>query len=348
MNPPRTEIFTDSTALLRRIKKQFEGKRIFILTDENVSSACLHALLHEFNSIGEIDVIEVEAGETSKSLSICDHLWSHLIESNCSKSDLILNFGGGVITDLGGFVASNFKRGIPFIHVPTSLMAMTDAAIGGKTGIDHLDVKNVIGTFALPEAILVNTSLLETLPMQEIKSGFAEMLKHALISNKTLWQSLLKLESVTYKTIIPFLSDSIKIKEEIVNSDFEEKGQRKLLNFGHTLGHALESSYLRQNKPISHGEAVALGMVIETAIAHRIGHTNKEHSDAIIASVTKHFPLENYQLPNFAELIPFILNDKKNAGDKIMLTLVSKPGEASYNIELSMETIQEAYTIFHQ
>ncbi len=334
--------------MLDVMRKRFKNRQLFVLTDENVSQSCLNLILEDFNSIGETEVIEIEAGEESKSISICSHIWNHLLENQFSKQDLIINLGGGVITDLGGFVASTYKRGVPFLNMPTSLLCMTDAAIGGKTGIDQGNVKNSVGSYSNPEAIFVCTSFLETLPEKEIKSGFAEMLKHALIRDSSLWNELNSIHSINCESIIPYLATSIQIKEAIIEADYYEKNLRKLLNFGHTIGHAIESVYLDSNHPIAHGEAVAMGMLVETKIAQLMNLTDDENAAGIISGISRYFNPTTFNFPSFEKMKPFLLNDKKNVGENIMMSLVKKPGEAVYNVHITMETIEIAYHVFQQ
>ncbi len=343
---PKTEIFHHTGDMLDAIRSRFGNRRLVVLTDENVSDHCLSLIMEELNSIGDTEVIEIEPGEESKSIDICSHVWNHLLENHIGKQDLLINLGGGVITDLGGFIASTYKRGVPFLNIPTSLLCMTDAAIGGKTGVDHANVKNSVGTYSVPEAIFVCTPFLKTLPDKEITSGFAEMLKHALIGDASLWYALKMLPSIHADSLIPYLTTSILIKEEIVQSDIQEKNLRKLLNFGHTIGHAIESVYLENNQPISHGEVVAMGMLVETKIAQLMQFANEENSNEIIEGISKYFNPDLFNFPSIDKLKPFVLNDKKNEGEKIMMSLVEKPGIANYNMQTSWEIIGDAYRLF--
>ncbi|MGZ5196974.1 MAG: 3-dehydroquinate synthase, partial [Kaistella sp.] len=241
--------------------------KIIVLVDENTHEYCLPVLLGNLETEIPFEIIEIEAGEDLKTIEIATQLWEILSDFEADRKALMINLGGGVITDMGGFVASTYKRGIRFINLPTTLLGMCDASIGGKTGIDHNFLKNIIGTFAVPEQIFVFPEYLKTLPFPELRSGFAEMLKHGLIADEKHWNDLISIQELSAENIFPFIETSMKIKQNIVEQDFREQHLRKTLNFGHTVGHALESLFLQQAKPIPHGEAVVLGMIIETRLS---------------------------------------------------------------------------------
>ena len=222
---------------------QLNPSKLFILCDENTHEYCLPILLPNMEINCPFEIIEIEAGEEMKTIETATQLWEILTEFEADRKALLLNLGGGVITDLGGFVASTYKRGIKFINLPTSLLGMCDASIGGKTGIDHQFIKNIVGTFALPERIFVFSNFLKTLPFRELKSGFAEMMKHGLIADKKHWDDLINLPEISVEHIQPHIETSMKIKENIVHIDYQEKNIRKVLNFGHTIGHDTQYNY---------------------------------------------------------------------------------------------------------
>jgi 3-dehydroquinate synthase len=314
------------------------ASNIYVLTDSNVQEAVLPDLLPLIHPDKQVEIFEVEAGEESKSLEIASQIWSGLLESNADRHSIILNIGGGVVTDLGGFIASLYKRGIPFIHIPTSVMAMCDAAIGGKTGIDFNFYKNAIGTFCEPHAVLVYPHFIKTLPASELRSGYAEMLKHAVIADSQLFTALESIEVDNADHLALFIERSATIKQDIVTEDFLEKGRRKILNFGHTIGHALESCMLEKGAPISHGHAVALGMLAESALATQIGCLSQDEYFKIKNIIETH-----YSKPkglHFEEVIGYIRNDKKNKHQQILFALPNGLGRAQWDIAITEQDIQ--------
>lgn len=317
------------------------ASKLFILTDSNVQDAVLPDLLQLIHPDKQVEIFEIEAGEESKNLEIASQIWSGLLESNADRHSVILNIGGGVVTDLGGFIASIYKRGIPFVHIPTSVMAMCDAAIGGKTGIDFNFYKNAIGTFCEPLATLIYPHFIKTLPPSELKSGYAEMLKHAVIADSQLFTALESIEIDNADHIALFIERSATIKHEIVSSDFLEKGRRKILNFGHTIGHALESCMLEKGAPISHGHAVALGMLAESALAAQIGSLLQSEYFKIQSIIEANYPKPSGI--HFEEIISFIRNDKKNKKSQILFALPDGLGNAQWDIFISEQDIQTVF-----
>ena len=289
--------------------------KVAILVDENTKRNCLPKLPQLENSI----IIEVTSGEINKSISSCNYIWEQLSEHNFDRDSLLINLGGGVIGDMGGFAASTYKRGIDFIQVPTTLLAMVDASVGGKLGVDFNGLKNQIGLFNNPESVLIFPEFLETLPENQLKSGYAEVVKHALISDNNLWEKIISVpfNEMNWGEII---ETSINIKNKIVLSDPYEKGERKKLNFGHTFGHAVESYYLEKGTPILHGEAVLMGILLEVEMSLVSQEQNNE---------IKNYILFNFSLPftpKKSDLLPFLMNDKKNKVGKINFSLLTKIG----------------------
>jgi|688.fasta_scaffold70324_4 3-dehydroquinate synthase len=330
------------TILARHIRDITRGRQTFLITDENVSDCWLGEILPRIDQKGAIEVMEVNAGEDSKSASVVFHIINQLIDTDAGKDAIIINFGGGMVCDLGGFVASIYKRGIDHINIPTSLLAMTDAASGGKTGINQNNVKNVVGTFHLPKQVLYYRHFLETLPQAELRSGFAEMLKHGILSGKTLWKKLINLdpnEIPDMETIF----NCVGIKEKIVKSDPLEKGARKLLNLGHSFGHAYESYYLQTGKPLQHGFCVSMGIITESLLAKNMKLAQRSDTEEIIRGVRRFFPSGEFVLPSFDEIKPFLLQDKKNQKGKLRMTLPIMPGKAEYNIEVTLSAAQKAH-----
>ncbi len=327
------------------LDRLLEGEReIFLLTDSNVASTCLIDLLHSSEELKRADIIELEPGEENKSLEVCNHLWTHLLENAASRNAILICLGGGVITDLGGFVACSYKRGIRFIHIPTSLMAMNDAAIGGKNGIDHQGTKNVIGSFALPEALLICPDFLYTLHETELKSGFAEMLKHALIADAELWKKLTKKNVILEDIAIRHLRQSMDIKISICRKDLNEQNARKLLNFGHSYGHALESWMLKNGELVTHGQAVAWGMIAESFLSVKYAGLPVEEALAIRDHLFRIFPLSGRPIPRYTDLITYLRNDKKNTQiDSFNFTLLNQIGSGSINHEVRFEDAEEIW-----
>jgi 3-dehydroquinate synthase len=292
--------------------------KVAILVDENTRKYCLNLLPTLNDSI----IIEIESGEKNKTISTCNLIWGELTHHKFDRNSVLINLGGGVIGDMGGFAAATYKRGIDFIQIPTTLLAMVDASIGGKLGVDFNGLKNQVGIFSNPESVIINPKFLETLPEEELKSGFSELVKHALITDKDLWQKVTStpFNNLDWKEII---YTSLQIKNKIVISDPKEKGERKKLNFGHTFGHAIESYYLEKGPPILHGEAIFMGIILESEMSDL---TQSEKNEI------KNYILSNFGLPYTPKksyLHKFLLNDKKNQEGKINFSLLKGIGNCT-------------------
>ena len=326
---------------------QLQPSKIYFLVDENTHEYCLPILLGNLETKLPFEIIEIEAGEDLKTIETATQLWEILSEFQADRKSIIINLGGGVITDLGGFIASTYKRGIKFINIPTTLLGMCDASIGGKTGIDHAFLKNVIGTFAEPEQIFVYPEFLKTLPFEELRSGFAEMLKHGLIADEKHWNDLTSIENLSPESISPYIETSMKIKEKVVLEDFKEQHIRKTLNFGHTIGHALESLFLKSGKPIPHGEAVVLGMICETHLSYLNQLIPAETSEGIIKNLQRFYP--NISISEFKndEILSLMKNDKKNSAGNINFSLLTALGECNFDFSVSEEQILESLHFCH-
>jgi 3-dehydroquinate synthase len=319
---------------------------IVIITDENVAKHWLAEFVASCPSLNKAEVIEIEPGEQAKSIELAGQLWSVLLEARCDREALIINLGGGVVTDLGGFIASTYKRGVDFLNIPTSLMAMVDAAIGGKTGVDHDGIKNSIGTFADPLTTIICSEFLSTLNKDEVKSGFAEMLKYGIIKDQDLWNQLVEINDLNAENLDPYIETCAKIKSQIVSEDVFENGPRKLLNLGHTIGHALESHFIAQGLPKTHGVCVAWGIIIETKMALMSGSISEEAASEIINGVGKFFTINANELPALQVLLPYMLNDKKNKEGTIRFVLPQNIGYAVYDVKLTEEQIRQGYESF--
>ena len=316
------EDFSSLESLIHELKPS----KSIILVDSNTHECCLAKLVIETEALSGSEVLEVPSGESSKSLDICYELWQGLNEVGADRNSLLVCLGGGMITDLGGFVASTFRRGMYFVHVPTTVLAMVDAAIGGKTGINLGPLKNHIGTFHMPEATLIQPSFLESLPQRQVLSGFAEMAKHALIADVNMWNKFSEFDSLALTWMAGFIKDSAEIKQRIVEEDPKERGMRKALNFGHTVGHAIESASMSWEKPLLHGEAIALGMRIEIAIAKEKGLMTEACCNAITETLNTWFRFPEHTWDG-EELWSYMLKDKKNVGEVVQAALISEPGK---------------------
>lgn len=314
--------------------------KIFVLVDSNTHEHCMPILSPELTQAFEI--IEIEPGEASKDLEICQHIWHDLTAKEADRKAVIINLGGGVVTDLGGFIASIYKRGIDFINIPTSLLAMVDASSGGKCGIDFMGFKNQLGAFKESEKCFIHSQFLKTLPAEEIKSGYAEMLKHGLIADKLHWKALQENQSIQIRDI----ENSIAIKAAIVSVDPFEKGDRKKLNFGHTIGHALESFFMAQVKQIPHGFAVAAGILCETYISHKINGLSIEGLGEINGIIQQQYDKLEFLESDIPKIIEFLAQDKKNERGSNRFTLLNEIGSSSIDIKVNSDLIIESLVFY--
>lgn len=321
----------------------YNYSKLFILVDETTNEFCLPKLLPLLEVEIPIEIIEIEAGEEMKNISTCVEIWSILADLGADRKSALLNLGGGVITDLGGFVASTFKRGIDFINIPTTLLGMVDAAIGGKNGVDLGALKNQIGVINAPKLVLIDTDFLETLPQNHMKSGLAEMLKHGLIFDKTYWNQFKDLQDLNFDDLDQLIHRSVEIKNEIVCQDPTETGMRKALNFGHTLGHAIESHFLQTLTPLLHGEAIAIGMVLESYISKEKNLISAaeyiEIKSTLLAIFGKHIFTSN----DIEAILNLLIHDKKNEYGTVQFALINSIGSYILNQNTDNETIIDAF-----
>lgn len=323
---------------------QFSNSKIAILVDENTHDHCLEYLITGFEALANAEVIMLPAGEENKVLEVCFQVWETLTEAGFGRHDLLLNLGGGVVTDLGGFVASVYKRGIAFVHIPTSLLGMVDAAVGGKTGIDLAGYKNQLGTFQEPLATFVDTGFLQTLPDTEWRNGFAELLKHALIADAALWKALSGIQDIRQELTAEQIQRGVVIKREIVAQDPMEQGLRKILNFGHTIGHALESYYLNTATPLAHGHAVAIGMLIEARLSVEQATLSKTEFQSIEKYIKQTYQL---QIPNNAEgLWALMQQDKKNVNGEVRICFLAEIGNCLFDQTLTFAVFEQVMAQF--
>ena len=331
-------------ALNKQISENNYSK-IFIIVDSTTNDVCLPKLLTNIATELTIEIIEFESGEINKNIETCIQIWNVLTELGADRKSLILNLGGGVVTDLGGFVASTFKRGIDFINIPTTLLSMVDASVGGKTGVDLDHLKNQIGVFNTPKIVVIDTTYLETLSQIEMRSGLAEILKHGLIFDKAYWKQFLDLSKIDYADFDQIIYDSIKIKNEIVLQDPDEKGIRKALNFGHTLGHAIESYFLENEnkKTLLHGEAIAIGMLLESYISLQKNLISTEEYIEIKTTINSIYESTVFEESDMNPILELLIHDKKNECGAIKFVLLDGIGKFITDQEVENKLISAAF-----
>ncbi len=333
-------------------QKKNQGACFFILVDNNTDKHCLPLLLKNCKTLKKASVVSVKSGEENKTIQVCTEIWRGLIAAGAKRSDLLINLGGGVITDIGGFAASVFKRGIEFINIPTTLLSQVDASFGGKTGIDLDSLKNEIGLFNNPALTVIYPDFLRTLPDREFSSGYAEIIKHALIADSRYWKQILKTgpkAELKNNLLLADIVRSVQLKTKIVNKDPREKGYRKILNFGHSVGHALESYFLNKGaKKVLHGEAVAAGMICESWLSHKRAGLSLASLSEINRFIRLHYPELKFSKKEYGQLIGLMQHDKKNKGKELNFTLLSKIGGARFDQTCTAELIMRSFDYYHE
>lgn len=346
MDHPNIAWETEFSQLFQSIEEELaQASAIYLIIDEHVSGLWLNDLLEQCTPIAQANVIEIPAGEECKEMEILQHIWNQWIEDQADRNAYVINIGGGSTTDLGGMAAALYKRGISFAHIPTTLTGMVDAAIGGKNAINLSGIKNVVGTFQDPDQLIICPHFLETLEEKEIISGFAEMIKHALIADSALWEAYNELEEIDVPHIIPFIKRNIQIKNHVVFEDPFEENIRKQLNFGHTLGHALESYWLEIQQPQSHGYCVGLGMKYATVLSEEL---EAEQQEEVLQFLDEIFP-QPPSMPTWENILTYLAQDKKNKSGKLKFTLLEEIGKAKENQDVSWEKAKSVYdSLFHK
>ncbi|MBT8295687.1 MAG: 3-dehydroquinate synthase [Gramella sp.] len=333
---------------LNEFLKNERPSKIFILVDSNTHEYCLSRFLQRLKNDILTEVIEIEAGEEFKNLQTCEGVWNVLSELEADRKSLMINLGGGVVTDLGGFVASCFKRGIKFINVPTTLLSMVDASVGGKTGVDLGNLKNQIGIIKQPEMVVIDTSFLETLSSREMRSGLAEILKHGLIADENYWKKVTNMADLDLSDLDEIIKVSVNIKAAIVKKDPFEKNLRKTLNYGHTLGHAIESFCLTNEKreKLLHGEAIAAGMILETYISTVLLDFPQEKLQNIHEVITNMYGKERFDEEEIVAIKELMKFDKKNERGNINFVLLRDIGDAAIDITVPDTVIDDAFKYY--
>lgn len=337
MNIPDYISFTDHPkSVLRELLKTFDPDKVAFLVDENTRAHCLPLL----EPSADHPIIEIKSGEIHKTLDTCQHIWQTMTDLGFSRKSMLINVGGGVIGDMGGFCASTYKRGIRFINFPTTLLAAVDANIGGKLGIDFNGFKNHIGVFQDPDAVVVCDQFLKTLPQRELRSGFAEVIKHGLIYDAAYYYSLTERDFPDFDWN-DLIKKSIAIKGDVVAQDPKEGGLRKILNFGHTLGHGIETWYLNSRKSLLHGEAISIGMITEGFLSKKLGLIDTTALEELTTYVQSIYGL--FELPPLQEIFPLMLQDKKNVGQEINYSLLEGIGTCGFDHKVPVDWIAEAF-----
>lgn len=344
--PQQSLTFTNDVATtLASVIYSLHPGSVFVLVDDH-TRCCVLPHLHE--ALSAAAIITIPAGEQHKTLGTVTHVWDQMLHNGATRQSLLVNVGGGVITDLGGFCASTFMRGIRFINVPTTILAAVDAAVGGKTGFDYQGLKNEIGTFCPAEHVIISTSFFDTLPEHEILSGYAEMLKHALLSSSSDVDSLLECNPVEcdWTEKLAMVEASVKIKQRIVEQDPHEKGLRRTLNLGHTVGHALESMALKQGVPVTHGHAVACGLVAEMVLSHMLLKFPSSDLHRLAHFVRDHYGPIGITCNDYPTLLQLMRHDKKSHSGEINCTLLRKTGDAVINNAVGDKDVETALDIY--
>jgi len=330
--------------LVHFVNANYPKSKRYIIADQNTLEQCLPVIDTYLGELKvEQQVFNIEPGEDSKSIDLAHQLWENFTDLEITRGDLILNIGGGVVSDLGGFVAATYKRGVDVINIPTTLLAMADASVGGKVGVNFHQLKNQLGYFSNPKGVFVNTEFLQTLPDREFVSGYAEMVKHALIADASSWQKMVKKGMPSIDFVTELLPNSVGIKNQYVQKDPLDKGIRKTLNFGHTIGHAIETLFMDSDTEVFHGEAVAAGMIAAAYISNKKTGLSDASLKEVSECLNSVFDLEfvtwllaeNLELP--------LKHDKKNAGSTLQFVLLNEPGKSVYNQEVSMKLALEAF-----
>jgi len=344
-----------SKHISKEIKKFLNGSKkkyskLFVLVDENSMKYCYPQLVTSIEQFRDAEIIEIESGEENKTIEICVQLWATLSDYGGDRNSLLVNLGGGVINDLGGFVASTFKRGIDFINIPTTLLAQVDASVGGKTGINADNLKNEIGVYSNPKAVFVCPDFLSTLDARQLLSGITEIVKHGLVADAQYWKKIAECKFADLELLENCIIASIKIKNEIVLKDPMEKGLRKILNFGHTIGHALETFFMEEKsqKQLLHGEAVAIGIVCESYLSTKVCKIKEKELKEITRFILSNFASVKIEKKQYSRIIELMTHDKKNTKGVINFSLLSAIGKCEINKTATADLIKESLNYYSE
>jgi 3-dehydroquinate synthase len=350
MAAQKVVISKDLKADLQAFFASMSYDRLFLLTDTNTQEKC-YPLIKDIPALQDAPVITVQAGDTHKDIEQVAYIWSRLSNEGASRNSLLVNLGGGMITDMGGFAGATFKRGLRTVNIPTTLMASVDAAVGGKTGINFNGLKNEVGSFYPPECVFIDCEFLRTLDRDNLLSGYAEMIKHALISSMDIYASVLLFDldaRIDYAFLNRMVAQSVAVKERIVEEDPKEHGIRKALNFGHTIGHAYESLSFKKNRPLLHGHAVAAGIVSELYLSHKVCGFPMEKLSQVVYYLKEYYPAFVFDCKDYDALYELMTHDKKNEAGVINFTLLSQVGDVQINRQVSKEKILESLDFYRE
>lgn len=349
MSEQKVVISKDLKLDLQAFLSSLKYDKLFILTDTNTREKCF-PLIEGVPAFRNAPVLVTEAGDTHKSVEYLSRIWSHLSNEGASRNSLLVNLGGGMITDMGGFAGATFKRGIRTVNIPTTLMASVDAAVGGKTGINFNGLKNEIGSFYPPLCVFIDCEFLRTLDRDNILSGYAEMIKHGLISSVENYTSVMlyDIDTMNYSFLNRLVAQSVAVKERIVAEDPKEQGIRKALNFGHTIGHAYESLSFHKERPILHGHAVAAGIVSELYLSHKLCDFPMEKLSQVVYYIKEYYPAFFFDCKDYDRLYEFMTHDKKNEGGVINFTLLGNVGDVRINQSVTKEKILESLDFYRE
>jgi len=339
-------IHLDDKQALKQYITDSAPTKIIVIVDENTEKFCL-PLLESMLSDIKLHTISISSGEQHKTIVTCRRLWDSMIQIGADRHSLCINLGGGVIGDMGGFAAATFMRGMDFIQVPTTLLSQVDASVGGKLGVDFDGYKNLVGIIQDPGAVFMFTEFLSTLPYRQLRSGFAELIKHGLIADEKSYHSLSCLEDLEKVSWSGIVHDSVLIKKSVTDQDPQESNLRKILNFGHTLGHAIESVNLTEADPLLHGEAIAIGMIMEAHLSYAKEYITLDDCHLIKANITRLYGHHPARVPSLELLLPLMAKDKKNKGGNIRFSLLESIGKACFDQVVTTDEIGEAIAFYN-
>lgn len=350
MADQKVVISKDLKADLQEFLAALNYDKLFVLTDTNTQEKC-YPLIQDVPAIKGAPVITVDAGDTHKGLEALSTIWMRLSNEGASRNSLLVNLGGGMVTDMGGFAGATFKRGLKTVNIPTTLMASVDAAVGGKTGINFNGLKNEIGSFYPPECVFIDCEFLRTLDRDNLLSGYAEMIKHALISSIDTYATVMLFDldrKMDYAFLNKMVAQSVAVKERIVEEDPKEHGIRKALNFGHTIGHAYESLSFKKNCPLLHGHAVAAGIVSELYLSHKLCGFPMDKLSQVVYYIKEYYPAFVFDCKDYDTLYELMTHDKKNEAGIINFTLLSQIGDVQINQQVTKEKILESLDFYRE
>jgi len=339
----------DALSHLNDFLNQRQYSKYFIIVDENTIEHCLPTIVTNIDVLSNAEVIQTESGEENKTIEVVTQVWYAMSEAHADRKALVVNLGGGVISDMGGFIASTYKRGIDFLNIPTTLLSQVDASVGGKLGIDLGGLKNQIGVFNFPQMVVIYPPFLETLEFRQLRSGFAEVLKHALIQDANYWEEVKTIKVSGEYNWSKIIEHSVQIKNKVVLEDPREKGLRKILNFGHTIGHAIETWHLENDSNFFlHGEAIAMGMIAEGYLSQEKTGLTKSELSEIVDVLKSVYDLKPLSEENFENYCGLMIHDKKNSGGQISCSLLTKIGECKWDIFADKQDLLNALEYYNK